>query len=362
MVPVKVTTVETDSMSRAQQYVGTIEADKSVTLSFETGGLIRNIYVKEGQKVQKGELLAELDDRTARNAYQAAKVTLEQAEDGYKRAESVYKKGSLPEVKWVEIQTQLNQAKSMADICLKNVENCKMYATQSGTIGNKAIAKPMATTTTGIATYVWIITKEKPVSHREHVLLIDASKCFEQRRKPIGNKRVEAGDNVMPFQPVMQLLDMGKISVKVYIPEKEIAQTRVGQRARIYVTAMDTSFKGCIREIGVIADPLSHAYPVSIVLDRVPSNLLPGMVCKVDIQNGSHYEVGIEVPANAVQLGNDGRSFVWVADGEKAHKCYVTTGDFTAKGVWITEGLQQGDKVIVEGFHKICEETRIKIQ
>lgn len=44
---------------------------------------------------------------------------------------------------------------------------------------------------TGIATYVWIITKNKPVSHREHVLLIDASGCFEQRRKPIGNKRVD---------------------------------------------------------------------------------------------------------------------------------------------------------------------------
>ena len=44
---------------------------------------------------------------------------------------------------------------------------------------------------TGIATYVWIITKDKPVSHREHVLLIDASECYEQRRKPIGNKRVD---------------------------------------------------------------------------------------------------------------------------------------------------------------------------
>lgn len=44
---------------------------------------------------------------------------------------------------------------------------------------------------TGIATYVWIITKDKPVSHREHVLLIDASGCYEQRRKPIGNKRVD---------------------------------------------------------------------------------------------------------------------------------------------------------------------------
>lgn len=44
---------------------------------------------------------------------------------------------------------------------------------------------------TGIATYVWIITKDKPLSHREHVLLIDASGCYEQRRKPIGNKRVD---------------------------------------------------------------------------------------------------------------------------------------------------------------------------
>lgn len=44
---------------------------------------------------------------------------------------------------------------------------------------------------TGIATYIWIVTKNKPESHREHVLLIDASKCYEARRKPIGNKRVD---------------------------------------------------------------------------------------------------------------------------------------------------------------------------
>ena len=44
---------------------------------------------------------------------------------------------------------------------------------------------------TGIATYIWIVSKEKPVGHREHVLLIDASKCFESRRKNIGNKRVD---------------------------------------------------------------------------------------------------------------------------------------------------------------------------
>ena len=44
---------------------------------------------------------------------------------------------------------------------------------------------------TGISTYIWILTKNKPAGRREHVLLIDASKCFETRRRPVGNKRVD---------------------------------------------------------------------------------------------------------------------------------------------------------------------------
>lgn len=47
---------------------------------------------------------------------------------------------------------------------------------------------------TGIATYIWIVTKDKPEIHREQVLLIDASQCYEQRRKPIGNKRVDISE------------------------------------------------------------------------------------------------------------------------------------------------------------------------
>lgn len=44
---------------------------------------------------------------------------------------------------------------------------------------------------TGISTYIWLLTKSKPANHREHVLLIDATKCYETRRRPVGNKRVD---------------------------------------------------------------------------------------------------------------------------------------------------------------------------
>ena len=311
VIPVRVEKVTSDAGENGKSYVGTVEADKAITLSFETGGHIQRICVREGQKVAKGTLLAELDNRTAMNAYQAAKVTLERAEDGCRRAESIYRQGSLPEVKWVEIQTQLNQAKSMADISKKNLENCQLYATQSGTIGK-----------------------------------IEA----------------ESGMNVMPFQPVMQLLDMSRISVKVSIPENEISSLSIGQEATIRIQALDTVLEGSVSEIGVVADPLSHSYPVSLLIRKPESRLLPGMVCRVKIRMKEGEATGVTVPAHAVQIGNDGQPFVWTCHDGKAHKTPVRTAGFTENGIRITEGLKEGDSVITEGAQKICENSRIQIR
>lgn len=311
VIPVEVMEVTLDTTESRNTYVGTIAADKSLTLSFETGGCIKRILVKEGQKVSQGQLLAELDDRTALNAYNAAKVTLERAEDGCRRAESIYRKGSLPEVKWVEIQTQLNQARSVAEISKKNLENCRMYAPQSGTIGGKS---------------------------------------------------VEAGMNVMPFQPVMQLLDMQQIAVRVNIPENEIAGLRPGQKAQIRVNALDENFEGKITEIGVVADPLSHAYPVSIQVSKAGTRLLPGMVCRVGLNGSADTARCLEVPMQAVQVSNNGLHFVWTYVDGKAHKVFVQTEGFTEKGVRVSGGLKAGDRVITEGSQKICENTDIRIQ
>ena len=74
---------------------------------------------------------------------------------------------------------------------------------------------------TGIATYVWIVAKDKPVSHREHVLLIDASECYEQRRKPIGNKRMDITEVCRNL--IVQAY--GDYSSKTY--EKEIGDGKV---------------------------------------------------------------------------------------------------------------------------------------
>lgn len=292
------------------EYVGTIEEASASNLSFGAGGRVTAVYVKEGQHVRKGQLLAALDNSTALNSYNAAKATLDQAQDGYNRAKQVHDKGSLPEVKWVEVQTQLNQAQSIYELARKNLNDCKLYAPAAGIIGNRAI---------------------------------------------------EVGSSATPFQPVMRLLNLDGLYVKTSIPEGHISQVQVGDSVRVMVNAVseDTPLTGVIEERNVSADALSHSYLVRIrLLQEKQQELLPGMVCRVQIDTPSD-TIGFEIPSRAVQLANDGSRFVWVVQDSVAVMRPVHIGDLTRSGVIVTQGLEPGDKVIIDGTLKVATNTKV---
>lgn len=292
----------------AYEYVGTIEESSHSALSFGSGGRVTSVLVKEGQKVRKGQLLATIDNTTATNAHSAAQATLTRAQDGYDRAKLVYDKGSLPEVKWVEIQTQLAQAQSMAEIAKRNLGDCYLYAPDNGTIADL---------------------------------------------------NLEVGSTVAVYQPVMRLLNLRELFAKVSIPEGDMAKVMVGSQVRVAVSALEgLELEGVVAERSVSADPLSHSYMVRVRLNQQHKELLPGMVCRVGI--GRHEASnGFMLPNRAVQLGNDGHRYVWVVNDSVARAAEVAIGDLTDQGVFITEGLREGDKVIVDGALKVSNGTPV---
>ena len=93
----------------AALYVGTIEEETSAALSFPVAGTLARTYADEGQRVQQGQLLAELDPTSARQTFDAAQAALDQAKDACARLKQLYDAESLPEIKWVEAQTRLRQ-------------------------------------------------------------------------------------------------------------------------------------------------------------------------------------------------------------------------------------------------------------
>ena len=115
VAPVSVKVVTPDSASNVSGpcYVGKVEASESASVNAPTMGKLVSIKVRQGERVTAGQVVAEIQSSAIDNSYASAKATLEQAEDGYSRLQQVYGSGSIPEVKLVEVRTQLEKARAM---------------------------------------------------------------------------------------------------------------------------------------------------------------------------------------------------------------------------------------------------------
>ena len=127
-VKVKVMTVVSSVRNETVRFSGTVQEENGSSLSFPLMGRVKSVKVDLGSRVRQGQLLATLDEVSMQNTYQAAKAALKQAEDAYQRMKELHEKGSLAEMKWVEVQSKLQQAQSMEAVARKNLTDCKLYA------------------------------------------------------------------------------------------------------------------------------------------------------------------------------------------------------------------------------------------
>ncbi len=289
-----------------QTYVGIVEEKEATAVSFTGMGVVKRMYVSEGQSVNRGQLIAEMDDTQARNVLSGAEASMSQAEDALKRYAILHDNGSLPEVQWVEIQSKVAQARSQLEVARKNLADCRLKAPVSGIIGNKQIA---------------------------------------------------TGETALPSQAVVSILDISAVKVKVAVPESEIADIHAGTPTVIGVEAIGENFNGGKIEKGVQADALTHTYDVRINVANTGRRLLPGMVASVqfDVEDPGQPEL-LTVPVTAVQKNSDGSLFVWtVGKDMNAHRTTVTIGDTQGNSVEVTSGLSEGERVVVEGYQKLGE-------
>jgi RND family efflux transporter MFP subunit len=313
IIPVKITEITATQTTDSKKYIGTVEESVAVSLSFSLMGTVEEVFVQEGQRVHKGQLLATLNSATADNSYQVALAKLNQAQDAYDRLVKVHENGSLPDIKFVEVETGLQQAKSMAAISKKNLDDCRLYAPRDGVIATR---------------------------------------------------NIEAGSSVNPAQAAFKLVSVDKVYVKIPVPENEIGSIAVGQTASVTVAALDNAvFSGKIEMKGVSANIMSHTYEAKIGLTNPQSQIMPGMICKVSLADSSGSNTAaIIIPNSVVQISADGRRYVWLADGNHASRRFVQTGNLTDNGIVITDGLSADDKLIVEGFLKVSEGMKIAVE
>jgi len=296
--------------SQTFAYSGTIEESESLPISFSTVGSVSRVLVSEGDYIRKGQLLAVLNDETFRNIYDMTLASQKQAEDGYKRLLPMYKNGNLPEIKLVEVETGLQQAKASALIAKKNVDDCKLYSPVDGVVGKRAI---------------------------------------------------DPGMTAMPNLTSITIIKIDKVFAKVSISESDISNIKKGDIAKIKIGALNYSeFTGKVEEIGVMSDPIAHTYKIKIGIGNKDRQIKPGMICNVSLEKINN-SAGLFVPDRAVLIDEQGRNFVYTVNQNKAGKKYVQTGKLMSKGVEITGGLNNGEEVVVAGQQKLVDNSNVRI-
>lgn len=309
-VKVKIMQVHSTGNYHTQTYSGTVEESSETALSFAVAGTIQQINVNTGNQVRAGQLIATINSSSYKSSYKAAQASLEQAEDAYQRMKELYDKGSLPEIKWIEIQSKLQQAQSMEEVARKNLEDCNLYAPFSGVIAEKT---------------------------------------------------AESGQNTVPGMPVVKLVAVNQLKVKVAVPETEIANISMAQPAQIQVPALNgRKYEGSVIEKGIVANPLSRSYEVKIKVNNIDKDLMPGMVTEVSLSD-SETNAQFIIPAQIVQLDEKNQTFVWINENGTAKRRFISCGDYTATGVVVLSGLSNGDEIITEGQQKVCENTMLSL-
>ena len=307
---VTVHTVRSTKDKSLLHYSGTVEPSQAIPLTFQSNGIVTNVFVEEGDIVKKGQILAIVDKTDYQSMYDAALSKYQQAKDAYDRLKSVHDKGSLPEIKWIEIETGMKQAESVVHLAKSNLVKCTMVAPDNGMIGRR---------------------------------------------------NIEPGQAALMAIAPFELINIESVFVKVSIPENEINKIHKGSKASFSISALDSkTYEGEVTNVGIVADKISRTYKVKIDAKNPTLEIKPGMVCDVIIHTSSPKDL-ILVPYQAVSKDREGKTFVYVVSDNKMNikKQNVTIGNYHGSEIEVLGGLVAGQTIVVEGKEKLSDSSLI---
>lgn len=308
---VKADTVRVTKSISKLHYSGTIEPLQTIPLSFEGVGNVENVFVQEGDVVRRGQVLATIDKNDDVSLSKATEAKYQQAKDAYNRLKSVYEKGSLSEIKWVEIETSLKEAESQMQLAKSSIAKCTLRAPTSGMIGKR---------------------------------------------------NIEPGQNSLSLEDPLELVKIETILVKISVAENEICFIKKGQKATFSISALHgKTFTGTVSNVGIVADQISRTYQVKIMAANPTFEIKPGMVCDVNLDTEITKEC-IIVSNNAVSK-DQGINYVFVINPDKktVKRQKVSLGDYHDNGIEVLEGIHPRQIIVVEGKEKLSDNSLISL-
>lgn len=343
---------------------GNVEAREQSKVGFQVAGRLKKIYVEEGQSVRAGQLLAELDaadyqygaemaageasaakalaDKARAGArkqeLEQAKAAFEQADDEYRRMKQLFERKSLAPNDFHKIEAHWTVTRARYD-----------EAKEGARVEDRAAAEAKS--------------QQAAAAARLNQKRVADTKLYAPLAGVIGKRLNDPGEIVAAGMPVVVVLDLNPVRVRVGVPESDIAKVRAGKKATVRIPALGgEGYSGRVELVGFAAEPQSRTFDVRVLAANPKLELRAGMIAEVEIEGDTRVQA-LTVPAEAIVRDAQGapQVYVYYPEKQRVFGRRVETGRALGREVEITQGLKDGEQVVIAGQQRVREGGLVKL-
>jgi membrane fusion protein (multidrug efflux system) len=313
-VPVEVMKISLEPFNHYIQVSGTAEAVKEAFISPEVGGQLREIYIKEGDYVEKGHLLAKLNTDITESSIADLESSLALATTVYEKQARLWEKGIGSEIQYLNAK---NNKESLA----------QKLVTLNAQLDMALVKSPVS----GIVDEIY-------------------------RKK---------GEMAMPGAQLMQIVNLEELYINADVSESYLSQVNEGATVKVeFPVYPDMSFDVPIYRKGNIINPNNRTFAIQLKMKNPDHLLKPNILSIIHIRDFSA-DSAVVIPSAVIKQDITGSYLYTIqqVDGKWiAKKVYVTPGRFYIDKTMVVSGIQPGQQVIIQGYNEVSDGSEVYIK
>ena len=363
--PIAVSTlmIQPTKVSDTMEFSGTIQSSEKAVLSTRVMGRITNLSLEEGDRVQKGQVIARIDvlDIAAQGTQARSAVTQSQAE--LSRSEATLN----------QLESQQLEAKAALDLAqIDQGRNAQLYKEgavskaqldQANTAMNIAKART-AQAESGIRQAKAAIARSQAqvTQAKAGVSASSANVSYGTILAPfdgvVTQKLSYEGETTTSGSPLLKLENPNQLKLEVSVPEANLRFVRLNQPSTVRIDSLNRTFSGRVTQIVPAADPNSRSFIVKIQLEK-SSDLIPGMFGRIELSHGMREAIAI--PISALFKRGQLEGVYVVGANNQVELGLVKTGKVRQGQVEIVSGLVKGERIVTNNLKKLSDGQQVAI-
>jgi RND family efflux transporter MFP subunit len=295
---------------------GDVATKENIIIFPEYSGVLTKVYVKEGQRVNKGAVLAKIDDGGLSNQLAQLEARAALAKTTAERQKRLWEQNIGSEIQYLETQTNYEAARSSVNQLKSQLGKTTVRAPFSGVIDQ-------------------VLSDE--------------------------------GQVVNPGQDqLFRLVNLENMYVQAAVPEVYLSKIQTGTFVIIEIDAIGKEFEGKVRQVGNFINPNNRTFQIEVAIPNKDGLVKPNLIATVKLNDYTAQNTVI-IPENTIQKNSMGENLVYVFQPESdstgiAKKVLVKIGYSYKESLEIKDGLKPGDQLIVEGAKNLRDQQKVKIK